>query len=285
MISLYQAVALGLLQGVTELFPISSLGHSIVLPEMLGWQTGLNDHAFLIFLVGTHFATATVLFFYFLDDWIKIIKGIFRTLVRCDFSERDPLGKLGWLLVAGTVPAGLLGLVFQEELRGLFASPRSAAFFLFLNGLLLFGAEWLRRRRVINTIHDPDARLAKLTFRQAIVVGTVQALALFPGLSRSGASMGGGLLVGLSHEDAARYSFLLATPIIGAAALLKLPHLFLAENQALLLPTFIGAVSAGVTAWFTVRFLMKYFHTNTLTPFAVYCTAIGLILSGIFQTM
>ena len=283
MISLFQAIALGLLQGVTELFPISSLGHSIILPHLLGWEMDRNDHAFLIFLVGTHFATATVLFFYFLEDWMKILRGMYHSLVHRGISEQNPLGKLGWLLVVGTIPAGILGLLFQDALRGLFVSPRSAAFFLFLNGLLLFGAEWLRRRNTKNTVSDPDVRMAKLTFRQAIVVGTVQALALFPGLSRAGSSMGGGLLVGLSHEDAARYSFLLATPIIGAAALLKLPHLFLAENHPLLLPTFVGAIASGVTAWFTVRFLMKYFHTNTLTPFAVYCSAAGLILSGVFQ--
>ena len=281
--SLTQAAVLGLIQGITELFPISSLGHSIVLPRLLGWETGGSDNAFLIFLVGTHFATAAVLFLFFWSDWMNILAGLWRTLTTRKIATDNPHGKLGWLLITGTVPAGLLGLIFEKPLRSLFVSPLSATCFLALNGVLLFAAEWLRRRKTINTVHDPDARLARVRFGQALVTGAVQALALFPGLSRSGASMGGGLLAGLNNEDAARFSFLLATPIIGAAALLKLPHLLAPENHALLLPTFIGAVSAAVTAWLSIRFLMKYFHTQTLIPFAVYCIVAGVILSAIFS--
>ena len=283
MISYAQAAVLGLLQGISELFPISSLGHSVILPRLVGWQIQQNDRFFLTFLVATHLATAIVLFCFFWKDWMKIFKGMGQSLAQRTISKENPYGTLGWLLVVGTVPAGILGLLLEQRLRAVFASAQSAAFFLMLNGLLLYGAERLRlRATAINTIHDADARIAKLSWRQAIVVGAAQAIALIPGFSRSGASMGGGLVVGLSHEDAARYSFLLATPIIGAAALLKVPELFFPENQPLLIPALIGGACAAVTAYLSVRFLMKYLHTNSLMPFAIYCGLAGAITSAYF---
>jgi undecaprenyl-diphosphatase len=277
-IQYYQAVILGLLQGFSELFPISSLGHSVILPKVLGWNIQQNDKFFLNFLVATHLATALVLLGFFWRDWVRIVKGLFRSLRDRQIAPDDSDARLGWLLVVGTIPAGLLGLVLEHSLRDLFKSAESAAVFLILNGFLLYGAERLRRRppRPGDGEGDSDVRIAKLNWRQAIAVGTAQAIALIPGFSRSGATMGGGLLVGLSNEDAARYSFLLATPIIGAAAVLKLPEL-VGKSGHVIGTALVGAVCSAVTAYLSVRFLMKYFETNTLTPFAVYCVIAGTL--------
>ena len=217
-ISYFQAIVLGALQGFSELFPISSLGHSVVLPRIFGWNIHQNDDYFLSFLVATHCATAIVLFFFFLKDWVQIIKGLGRSLRDRYIGEDDTYAKLGWLLVVGTIPAGLLGLLLEHPLRSLFASTQTAAIFLFINGLMLFGAEALRRRAPVRSeqgMRSDQVISRTLTFRSAIGIGTAQALALIPGLSRSGASMGGGLVAGLSNEEAARFAFLLATPIIG----------------------------------------------------------------------
>src|SRR4029079_1924232 len=191
-----------------------------------------------------------------------------------DPSDAD--AKLGWLLVVGTIPAGILGLLLESSLRSVFASAQSASIFLFCNGLLLFGAERLRRRAP-QTAEDDDTRIAcRVTWRDAALVGTAQALALIPGFSRSGATMGGGLLVGLSNKDAARFAFLLATPIIGAAAILKLPELFGSAGDGVRGQALVVALCAAVTAYFAVRFLMRFFETQTLVPFAVYCFLAGL---------
>jgi undecaprenyl-diphosphatase len=273
-ISYLQGAILGLLQGVTELFPISSLGHSVILPSLLGWNIHQNKPYFLTFLVATHLATALVLLGFFWRDWVRIVKGIGRSLRNREIGA-DSDARLGWLLVVGTIPAGILGLLLQDPLRKLFASPEYASIFLALNGVMLFGAEWLRRRAP-ETTDDDDARIArKVGWWQGCTVGAAQSIALIPGFSRSGAAMGGGLLVGLSHRDAARFAFLLATPIILAAAVLKLPDLAGPQGDGVRGPAFVGAVCLGVTAYFSVKFLMRYFETRTLTPFATYCLCAG----------
>jgi undecaprenyl-diphosphatase len=282
-ISYGQAIILGLLQGFAELFPISSLGHSVILPKLLGWNIHQNDAYFITFLVATHLATAIVLFLFFWSDWKRILIGMWRSLVEREISAANPDGRLGWLLVVGTIPAGLLGLLLEDALRGFFASARSAAFFLMLNGIMLWGAERLRRRAREADERDPDVRIAETTtWRESLGIGTAQALALIPGFSRTGASMGGGLLAGLSNEDAARFSFLLATPIIGAAALLKLPELLGSEGNNVRGQALVAALCAALTAFLSVRFLMRYFETKTLTPFAVYCFVAGLVLTVYF---
>ena len=273
---------LGLLQGVTELFPISSLGHSVVLPRLLGWNIHQNDSYFITFLVATHLATAIVLFLFFWRDWVRILKGIGRSLRDRGIAEGDTDAKLGWLLVVGTVPAGILGLLLEHPLRQLFASARSAALFLMLNGLLLFAAEALRRRAPQTDIDD-DRRIARhVAFPQSFAVGAAQALALIPGFSRSGATMGGGLLVGLSHKDAARFAFLLATPIIGAAALLKLPELFGSQGDGIRGQALVASLCSAATAYLAVRFLMRYFETRTLIPFGIWCLVFGGFCSVYF---
>ncbi len=282
LISYPRAVVLGLLQGVSELFPVSSLGHSVILPRLLGWNIHQNDKYFITFLVATHLATALVLLGFFWRDWVRIVRGLGRSLRDRGIDPDDTDAKLGWLLVVGTIPAGILGLLLEHKLRHVFASARSAAFFLILNGFLLYGAELLRRRAQ-QVEQDDDARIARqVDWRDSFLVGAAQAIALIPGFSRSGATMGGGLVVGLSNKDAARFAFLLATPIIGAAAALKLPELLGSEGNGIRGQALAGALCSAVTAYLAVRFLMRFFETNRLTPFAAYCVAAGVAASLYF---
>jgi undecaprenyl-diphosphatase len=283
-ISYFQAVLLGLLQGAAELFPVSSLGHSVIAPRLLGWNIHQNDPYFLTFLVATHLATALVLLGFFWRDWVRILRGLGRSLRDREIAPGDTDARLGWLVVIATIPAGLLGLVLEHPLRKVFASPTSAAVFLLLNGLMLFAAERLRRHAPVRQAGTySDERIGReVTFAQSVGIGAAQAIALLPGFSRSGATMSGGLLAGLSNEDAARFAFLLATPIIGAAALLKLPDLAGPQGNGVRGPALAAAACAAVTAYLSVRFLVRFFETNRLTPFAVYCTAAGAICLAIF---
>jgi undecaprenyl-diphosphatase len=274
LISYPRAIVMGLLQGVSELFPVSSLGHSVILPHLLGWNIHQNDAYFLTFLVTTHLATAIVLFLFFWRDWVRIVKGLGRSLRDREITDAD--ARLGWLLVVGTIPAGILGLTLQNTLRKGFAKPTEAAIFLMCNGVLLFLAERMRRRAPV-TADEDDARIANtVSWRAAFFVGAAQTLGLVPGFSRSGAAITGGLRVGLSHKDAARFAFLLATPIIGAAALLKIPELFGSQGNGIRGQALVGALCAALTAYLAIKFLMRYFETNTLVPFAVYCLVAGL---------
>ncbi len=283
-ISYFQAIVLGLTQGVAEPFPISSLGHAVILPSLAGWNIHQNDKFFLTFLVATHFATALVLLLFFLRDWIKIVRGILRSLQMREIREDDTYARLGWLLVVGTIPAGILGLLLQEPLRKLFASPSVAAAFLIVNGCALLVFERLRGRAPSPGDHhgDGDAHIAKLSWRQAVTVGTSQAAALIPGISRSGFAMGGGLLSGLSNEDAARYSFLLATPVIFAAAALKLPELLGSQGNGVRGPALVAGLCAAATTFLAVKFLLRYFETNRLSPFGFYCIGLGVLSTLIF---
>ena len=276
LISYPQAIILGLLQGVAELFPISSLGQSVILPSLLGWNIHQNDPYFVSFLVATHLATAIVLLLFFWADWVRIVKGLGRSLRDREIAPDDTDAKLAWLLIVGTIPAGILGLTLDHKLRSVFASATSASFFLMLNGVMLYGAELLRRRAPVHEAGDPDERIAeRVGWKEATGVGAAQAIALIPGFSRSGASMGGGLLTGLSNIDAARYAFLLATPIIGAAAILKLPDLLGHTGDGVRGQALVASLCAALTAYFAVRFLMRFFETNRLTPFAVFCLVEG----------
>lgn len=292
LISYFQAIVLGLVQGVAEPFPISSLGHSVILPRLAGWQIHQEDSYFISFLVATHLATAIVLFGFFFDDWRRILNGLWRSFRgRSDPTDTD--ARLGWLLLVGTIPAGLIGLVLQKPLQSLFASALAAAGFLVLNGVGLLAFERLRtsspaagRSKAAGAAGgdavDADTRLAGLSFAESLRIGLSQAAALVPGISRSGASIGGGLLAGLSHEEAARFSFLLATPIIGAAAILKLPKLLGPAGDGIRGPAVVGAVCAGLTTYFAVRYLLRFFETSSLRPFGIYCIAAGLACLAIF---
>lgn len=283
-ISYFQAVILGLIQGIAEPFPISSLGHSVVLPHLFGWNLHQNQPYFLSFLVGTHIATALVLLGFFIREWVRIVKGFFRSLKLRAIPAGDVDARLAWVIIVGTIPAGIIGLALEKSLRTLFADASFAAAFLIVNGLGLLFFERLRTRppRPGDYLGDSDQRISKVSWRQAVAIGTAQAAALLPGISREGFAMGGGLLSGLSNEDAARYSFLLATPIIFAAGVLKLPQLLGHAGNGVRGQALVAALVAAVATFFAVKFLLRYFKTNRLTPFGIYCIALGLVCTVVF---
>ncbi|OHU19275.1 undecaprenyl-diphosphatase [Mycobacteroides franklinii] len=280
-----QAIVIGALQGVTELFPVSSLGHSVLVPAWLGgsWQNlvtqGDSDKGtpYLAFVVGLHVATALALLVFYWRDWVGIIGGLV-TSIRTRKVETSTQ-RLGWLIVVATIPVGLLGLLLEHSLRTLFAKPGAAAVFLFINGLLLAGAEVLRRRQVARSANAHSAentkQISDLSYADAGAIGLAQSLALLAGISRSGVAMVGGLFRGLDHEDSAKFAFLLATPVILAAGVLKLPTLAGPQGDGILGQVLVGSLVAAVAAYLAVRFLTKYFHTRTLIPFAVYCLLAG----------
>ena len=267
--TLLQAIVLAALQGVTELFPVSSLGHAVVVPHLLGWDIDQQSPTFLPFLVLLHLGTALALLIYFWREWWMLLSSL---LPGDSSPARSESRHILLLLVVGTIPAGLIGLTFRNTLENLFSQWRLVAVFLILNGVMLAGGEFLRRRA-------GSAQLSGLRPLPAILIGTSQAIALLPGFSRSGATMVGGLLVGLEHQSAARFSFLLATPIILAAALIEVPKLLLPASRLVLGPALVGGVISGVLAYASTVFLMRYFkqqEVNALMPFAVYCVLLGL---------
>ena len=334
-----QAVVIGLIQGVTELFPISSLGHTVLVPAWVGgtWGTLVRQESspespYLAFVVGLHLATALVLLGYYIKTWVRIIRGLITSIVTRRVTSADQ--RLAWLLVVGTIPVGIAGLVLEHPFRVLFAKPLAAAIFLTINGGILFGAEVLRRRRASaggpggvprrepvaqpepiaqrepvaqrapatqaagagaagqtqpmpasaaeadETVFLDEAaeqRLAGIGLMSALWIGASQILALLAGISREGVTMAGGLVRGLSHEDAMRFSFLLSTPVILAAGALKIADLTGSLGNGVRGQILVGSAAAAITSLFTVVFLARYFRTRTLTPFAIYCVAAGLI--------
>jgi undecaprenyl-diphosphatase len=269
-----QALIIALLQGVTELFPVSSLGHAVILPRLAGWDIDQHAPTFLPFLVVLHLGTAAALLAYFWRDWLGLVLAFFGA---GPLDERRAKWRLLWLIVVATIPAVVLGFAFEKFLKGLFGSPGVAAAFLIVNGAVLFAAERLRRQG--------GARLlSEMGWRHALIVGLWQSAALIPGISRSGTTMVGGLLLGFNHREAAHFSFLIATPIIIGAAVLEVPHLFKPEvAHAFTLLVWIAGVVAGVTAYLSTAFLMRYFRRHdfeALDPFAYYCWAAGALSLG-----
>jgi undecaprenyl-diphosphatase len=286
-LSYVEAVVVGAFQGVTELFPVSSLGHSVLVPALVGgrWARDLNvstpESPYLAFIVGLHVATAAALLVFFWRDWLRIVAGFFSSLRYRRIQTPDE--RLAWLIVVATIPVGLAGVALEHLFRTTLGKPIPAAAFLLLNGIALYAGEVLRRR-VSPTGDDEhadhsgeavDNRLAQLPMRRGLVIGSAQILALLPGISRSGIAIVAGLWRGLSHEDAARFSFLLATPIILAAGVYKIPDLFGQLGAGIGGQVLAGSVASFVCAYLAVRFLTRYFQTRTLTPFAVYCALAG----------
>jgi undecaprenyl-diphosphatase len=287
-----QAIVIGLLQGFTELFPVSSLGHSVLVPELLGWDNlvrgqSANESFYLAFLVGLHCATALALLIFYRNDWVRVIRGFFSSIRKRRIDT--PAERMAWLLVVGTIPVGIVGLVFEHSLRTVFAKPTAAAIFLTINGMILLAAERLRRRSEVRALvesheHHTDVGddvgrdLDTLQLREGVFIGSTQILALFAGISRSGVTMVGGLLRGLDHEDAVRLSFMLATPIIFAAGIYKLPDLLGHNGDHIRGQVLVGSVVAGCAAYVAVRFLTKYFETRTLVPFAIYSLVFGILM-------
>lgn len=282
-IKVVQIVVLALIQGITEPFPVSSLGHAVILPSLLGWSNLVTAPTFLPILVMLHLGTAIALLSFYWRDWLALLRALVKTTV-AGRLDADPQGKTIWLVIVGTVPVGILGLFFQKFLQMAFFSARWPLFpaaFLCLNGAILYGAERLRQRAEPSGLdrrkqEQVFKRIADLTFIEAALIGVAQAAALLPGISRSGITMVANLRAQLSHEEAAHFTFLLLTPVILAAALLEVPELFGADT-ATVLGAVIGGVLAGITSFLSVRFLTRYFKVGRLTPFAWYCLAAGLL--------
>jgi undecaprenyl-diphosphatase len=275
-VTFVQALVLALLQGTSELFPVSSLGHTILVPALLQWRNiDRSSPGFLAFVVVLHLGTAIALVVFYWREWVAIVRAVVASIVRGRLSnERNE--RTGWLLVVATIPVGILGVIFEHPVRRLFGSPAPAATFLILNGLMMFGGEALRRMQH-RAAARPDKPIERLSFPAALFVGLAQGLALLPGISRSGSSMVAGVLCDLDHEDAARFSFLLATPVIGAAALLEMPKLFAPEAHVVLIQALVGGLVAGIAAYCSVAFLTRYFRSNDLRPFGWYCIVVGAV--------
>jgi undecaprenyl-diphosphatase len=290
-----EATVVGAFQGVAELFPVSSLGHSVLVPALVGgrWARDLNvstpESPYLAFIVGLHVATAVALLAFFWRDWFRIVGGLL-TSIR-DRRIQTPDQRLAWLIILATIPVGIAGLLAEHTFRTVLGRPVPSAIFLTLNGVVLYAGERLRRRESIAADHAvaasvgqtrtnlalaSDRRLARLGFGRGTLIGAAQILALLPGISRSGITMVTGLTRGLSHEDAARFSFLLATPVILAAGLLKIPDLTGPLGDGIHGQVLAGSLLSGIGAYVSVRFLTRYFETRTLTPFAIYCVGAGL---------
>jgi undecaprenyl-diphosphatase len=277
-----QALFMGLLQGATELFPVSSLGHSVIIPSLLHWAFKQADPTFVPFLVLLHLGTAGALLVLYRQQWIEIIRGFFTAAVRGRITTEPE--RLAMLLLTGTIPAGILGVFFENRIKSLFASPFVAAGFLVVNGFLLLGFELLRRRAERRV--SPDAKnraeleesfaaAERISFRAAALIGACQALSFLPGISRSGVTIGGGLLAGLRHQEAARFSFLLATPVILAAGLVEVPLLF---GTGVPVGEYVAAaLLSGVAAYASARFLLRYFQSGRLDPYGWYCIAAGAV--------
>ena len=273
-----QAIAIAILQGVSELFPISSLGHAVVIPSLLHWHIDRHDPSYLAFLVVLHLGTAIALLAFYRKDWVRITAAFVRSVVAGKISnDRDE--RLAWLLVAGTIPVGLLGAFLEGPVRTLFGSTAIVSIFLILNAFVMFAGERLKHRSET----AGACELSSLPWIDGVKVGLAQSLALLPGISRSGCSIVAGLLLDLSHEEAAHYSFLLATPVILAASVLELPKLFAPEVHLALVESLIGAVISAVTAYASVAFLTKYFEHNDLRPFGWYCLVLGAVTLALVQ--
>lgn len=265
---------LAVLQGVSELFPVSSLGQTILIPAVLHWDNiNRSDPKFLAFVVVLHLGTAFALVAFYWKTWTRIVRALIAGIIRGKVGD-DPSEKLGWLLIVGTVPVGILGVLLKDPVRQFFGSARLAALFLILNAGIMFFGEYLRRRQK-RAAGRTDKPIEKLTWMQSMLIGLGQALALLPGISRSGASMVAGLLADLDHEDAANYSFLLATPVILAAGLLEIPDLLAPGASGILTQAIVGGIVAGIAAYASVAFLVRYFKNNDLRPFGWYCLVFG----------
>jgi undecaprenyl-diphosphatase len=271
---------LAVLQGASELFPVSSLGHTVLVPAMLHWNFDRSDPTFLAYVVALHLGTAIALVVFYRSDWARIVRAITASVVRGSLSD-DADERIGWLLVVGTVPVAIIGVFLEKPVRQFFGSSAIVAGFLILNAFVMFAGEWLRRRSLAAAPASAVVPLRDLTWGDGARVGFSQAAALFPGISRSGSSIVAGLLLRLSHEDAARYSFLLATPVIVAASVLELPKLFEPGAHAVLVQAIVGGILAALTAYASVAFLTRWFHSHDLRPFGWYCLIVGTIALGL----
>jgi len=274
---------MGLLQGASELFPVSSLGHAVIVPSLLHWSFKQSDPSFVPFLVLLHLGTATALLVLYRDQWVVIIRGFFTAAIRGQI--RNDAERLAMLLLVGTIPAAILGVFLEHRIKSLFASPYVAAGFLVVNGFLMLGFELTRRRAERGVSREEQeshfAQAERISFVAAAIVGACQALAFLPGISRSGVTIGGGLLAGLRHQEAARFSFLLATPVILGAGIVEVPGLF--KSGVPIGEYIAAAVLSGIAAYASARFLLRYFRSGRLDPYGIYCIAAGLVSLALLE--
>jgi len=273
-------MVLAVLQGASELFPVSSLGHTVLIPAMLRWNFDRSDPTFLAYVVALHLGTAIALVVFYRSDWGRIVRALTASVVRGNLSS-DVDERIGWLLVVGTVPVAIVGVFLEKPVRQFFGSSAIVAGFLILNAFVMFAGEALRRRSLAAGTGTAVTPLGQLSWGDGGRIGFAQAAALFPGISRSGTSIVAGLLLRLSHEDAARYSFLLATPVIVAASVLEIPKLLEPDAHAVLMQAIVGGVLAAITAYASVTFLTRWFHSHDLRPFGWYCLIVGIIALGL----
>lgn len=277
-LSYFQAIITGILQGISELFPISSLGHSVLVPAWIGgsWRAFLNDEAsgespYLLMIIALHVASSLVLLWYFRDRWILLIRAFASSLTKR--SGHTAPERLIWKILLASIPVGILGVLFQDQVGALFSDPFAVGGFLFLNGALLAGVEFYKKRRIRLELNDSE----EVGNGQALAIGVAQSAALFPGISRFGITMSAGLARGLSHSAASDFAFLIATPVIVGAGVLKLPKLFNPEISHILGPVIAGSIVSAICTYFSIAFLVRWFKTHTLYPFAIYCLIVGAL--------
>jgi undecaprenyl-diphosphatase len=286
----FQAIVIGVFQGITELFPVSSLGHTVLIPKLFGWNNLVKSQAasesfYLAFIVGLHVANAVALLVFFWRDWVRIVKAFFVTLRtrRVETSTE----RLAWLIIVACIPTGILGILLEHKVRTLLAKPMSAAIFLMVNGVILIAGERVRRRSAVRelaaregTTPEGARRLDTMEYREAAVIGVVQTSALIAGISRDGVTMVAGLVRGLDNEDAAKFAFLLATPIIFAAGIYKLHDLFGVNGAGVRTQVLAGSIVTFAVSLLSVRFLLQYFKTRNLVPFGLYCLGFGAFMTA-----
>jgi undecaprenyl-diphosphatase len=275
-----QAVIIGVIQGITELFPISSLGHAILIPAWLGgsFKDFISDEnqTYLLISIAMHLASSVALFLVFRKRWQNLILGSFSALKSRNFQNTQ-FKVLSYIIIA-TIPVGILGLAFDDYFQSIFGNPEFSAIFLTINGLILIGAERLSRRDVAHELLDSDAEIDhRVNVKSAVVIGFGQSLALFAGISRFGVTMSAGLLSKLNHSVASDFAFLLSLPVILGASIVKLPELFTTDANQLMGQIIAGSIVSFICTYISVTFLVRWFKTRTLYPFAIYCLIVGIL--------
>ncbi len=274
-----QAIITGFIQGITELFPVSSLGHAILIPAWIGGSfkefISEENKAYLLITIAMHLASSIALFLVFRKRWLNLIGGTFTSIRKRSFQSKQ-FRVLSYILIA-TIPVGALGVIFGDYFQSIFGKPAYSAVFLTINGVLLIMAERLSKKYISHSSSDSDAEIdAHINAKSAVVIGFGQSLALFAGISRFGITMSAGLLRKLNHSVASDFAFLLSLPVIVGAAIVKLPELFTTDAKQLLGQILVGSVVSFIATYISVTFLVKWFKTKTLYPFAIYCLLFGI---------
>jgi len=275
-----QAIIIGLIQGLTELFPISSLGHAILIPAWIGGSfkqfISEENDAYLLITIAMHLASSVALFLVFRKRWVGLIAGSYKA-VKSKNYQSTPFRVLGYIVIA-TIPVGVLGLALDDYFQDIFGKPQYSALFLTINGLILITAERLSKRDVLHEFHDSDAEIdRRVNAKTALAIGFGQSLALFAGISRFGVTMSAGLVRKLNHSVASDFAFLLSLPVILGASVVKLPELFTTDTRLVLGQILAGSVVSFFATYVSVTFLVRWFKTKTLYPFAIYCLVFGMI--------